>query len=82
MINLAKSSKLTLSSPLYTSPTSRYSICYSSWIKPSGEPSGHLFNMTKLNNYCTDHYTNCPEFKDVHPLYVGVSIYNETLKNP
>ena len=57
-------------------------MCYVTWVKTSDEPSGHLFNMSKLNQYCTDHFTNCSEFQGVHPLYVGVSIYNKTLSAP
>jgi hypothetical protein len=56
-------------------------MCYITWVKNSGLPSGHIFNITKLINYCTDHFTKCPEFQGVHPLYVGVSIYNQTLAN-
>ena len=63
---------------VFTSPTSRYSICYTSWIKTSGEPTEHIFNLTRLNQYCTDLFTNCSQFKDVHPLYMGILAYNST----
>jgi hypothetical protein len=69
-------------SPLYSSPASRYSVCYSNWIKTSGEPSSHIFDKTMLKNYCTDLFSKCKEFEGVHPLYVGMQIYNKTLQNP
>ena len=67
--------------PDYPSNTSRFSLCYGNWIKQSGLPSEHIFDEVMLESYCTDHFTNCPEFDGVHPLYVGVQIYNKTINN-
>lgn len=66
---------------IFTSPASRYSICYTSWIKTSGEPSKHIFNLTRLDQYCTDLFTKCTQFKGVHPLYMGIEEYYKRLNS-
>jgi len=65
--------------PQYPSSISRFSICYANWIKKSGEPLSHIFDESLLEYYCTKHFTECPEFQGVHPLFVGVQIYNKTV---
>lgn len=50
-----------------------YAVCYSSWVKTSGQPDQHIFDQTYLDNFCVDHFENCPQFKGTHSFFEGIN---------
>ena len=41
-------------------------MCFRSWIKTYGEPSGHIYNAASTEGYCYNFFLFCP--REQHPL--------------